>query len=267
MSWKDKLAGYFVNGSSATPAEGDVWTWDNTNKWWRIRALLTAIVHTMTGAAHTATNWRVFYSNDSATVVELALGAAATYLRSGGAAAAPAFAVPTMAEIANTPAGSVSAVTGQAAIDELDAEKQAILAGGAWLEASVNLTDAQIKALLSVPVELIAAPGANKTLQLVALSMALDNAAGLYVGAGVIRVQLASTLTTGSTTFSNGFLTADASASKLAQHNAISSLSGGSSTLTNAACTITATSDFTGGNAANKATVKVVYRILSTLPE
>ena len=90
-AWKDKLAGWHVNGSSATPAEGDMWTWDNTTGYFRIRAILTAIAHAMTSAAHTATAWRVFYSNGSGVVTELALGAAPTYLRSAGASAAPVF--------------------------------------------------------------------------------------------------------------------------------------------------------------------------------
>ena len=49
-------------------------------------------LHSMTGVLdHTATAWRVFYSGVSGTPVELALGAANTYLRSAGPAAAPTF--------------------------------------------------------------------------------------------------------------------------------------------------------------------------------
>lgn len=40
------------------------------------------------------TNWRVFYSNGSGDVTELALGADGTYLKSNGASAAPTFATP-----------------------------------------------------------------------------------------------------------------------------------------------------------------------------
>ena len=42
----------------------------------------------------TPTNWRVFYSNGSNTITELALGADGTYLRSNGASAAPTFSTP-----------------------------------------------------------------------------------------------------------------------------------------------------------------------------
>ena len=87
---------HFFDDPSVANAEGDVWTWDATNLWWRVKALLTAIAHAMTSAAHTATAWRVFYSNGSGVVTELALGAATTYLQSTGTAAAPIFSVPTL---------------------------------------------------------------------------------------------------------------------------------------------------------------------------
>jgi len=48
-----------------------------------------------------ATNWRVFYSADGAVPVELALGAAGTYLGSNGAAAAPTWTVPSTVGLDN----------------------------------------------------------------------------------------------------------------------------------------------------------------------
>ena len=49
--------------------------------------------HAITSTSdHTATNWRVFYSNGSGQVVELALGASGTVLQSNGASSAPSFA-------------------------------------------------------------------------------------------------------------------------------------------------------------------------------
>ena len=47
----------------------------------------------------TPTNWRIFYSNDAATITELALGIDGTFLESNGVAAAPAFRVLTDADI------------------------------------------------------------------------------------------------------------------------------------------------------------------------
>jgi hypothetical protein len=60
--------------------------------------------HTMTSTSdHTAGNWKVFHSNGSGNVVELALGTANHYLKSNGAAAAPSFAQIAYSEISGTP--------------------------------------------------------------------------------------------------------------------------------------------------------------------
>jgi hypothetical protein len=51
----------------------------------------------MTGASdHTAGNWRVFYSNGSGAVIELALGSSGQYLKSNGASSAPSFDTPSV---------------------------------------------------------------------------------------------------------------------------------------------------------------------------
>jgi hypothetical protein len=55
--------------------------------------------HAVTGASdHTATNWRVFYSG-AGSIVELALGADGTYLRSNGASSAPTFTTPPQGDV------------------------------------------------------------------------------------------------------------------------------------------------------------------------
>ena len=60
--------------------------------------------HAMTSTSdHTAGNWKVFHSNGSGQLVELALGADGTFLKSNGASLAPTFA---------TPAGGGSSITG-----------------------------------------------------------------------------------------------------------------------------------------------------------
>jgi hypothetical protein len=60
--------------------------------------------HAITSTSdHTAGNWKVFHSNGSGQLVELALGANDTFLKSNGASAAPSFA---------TPAGGGSSITG-----------------------------------------------------------------------------------------------------------------------------------------------------------
>lgn len=99
--FKDKVAGWWHRGSDGA-AEGSLWSYDATNGYFRIRTLLTAIAHAMTSAGHTAGNWTLFYSNGSGGVTELSLGAAATYLRSAGTAAAPTMAAVTDADLSTT---------------------------------------------------------------------------------------------------------------------------------------------------------------------
>jgi len=60
--------------------------------------------HAMTSTSdHTSGSWKVFHSNGSGQLVELALGADGTYLKSNGASAAPTFA---------TPSGGGASITG-----------------------------------------------------------------------------------------------------------------------------------------------------------
>jgi len=169
--------------------------------------------------------------------------------------------------ISNVPAGSVAATTVQAAIDELDTDKQAILSGGAWLEISVNLTDTQLKNLGSgAQIEIIPAPGANKIIEMLSASIALDNAAGVYAGGAAHELRNPDTTARVMTLAAAAFFTAEASASKVAYASHTSATAGLISQV-NAAINIGHSStNMTGGNAANKATVRVVYRILSTLP-
>lgn len=66
------------------------------------RSTFPAAQHSI--ASHSATAWRMFYSNATTTAVqELAFGAAGTYLRSGGASAAPTFATIAYSELSGRP--------------------------------------------------------------------------------------------------------------------------------------------------------------------
>ena len=67
--------------------------------------------HTHAITAITAGNYKVFYSNGSGVITELALGAANTYLKSTGTAAAPTFAQIAYSEISGTPTIGNGALT------------------------------------------------------------------------------------------------------------------------------------------------------------
>jgi len=93
-------------------------------------------LHAITGTSdHSATNWRVFYSDGSAHVVELALGADGTFLQSGGAATLPEFTALVATDIPDI-----------SATYQVVSEKNAA-SGYAGLDASTALTVAQIRGL------------------------------------------------------------------------------------------------------------------------
>jgi hypothetical protein len=131
------------------------------------------------------------------------------------------------------------------------------------LTASVNLTNDQIKALYTTPIEIVAAQGANTVIQVIAASLALDNANGLYSGGGNIVLRLgANTVCTPTT---NSFFNGNASSSKLSYNSGISQ--NPTPAATNIALTVTNLSAvFTGGYSSNKATIAVQYIVTSSLP-
>ena len=68
--------------------------------------------HAMTSTSdHTAGNWKVFYSNATGNVIELALGANGTVLKSNGAAAAPTFDAYTYLNLTDTPSDFTTMTT------------------------------------------------------------------------------------------------------------------------------------------------------------
>jgi hypothetical protein len=78
------------------------------------RTSFPAAQHTI--ASHSATAWRMFYSNATTTAVqELAFGAAGTYLRSGGASAAPTWSTVQYSELGGTVPTWNQSTTGNAA--------------------------------------------------------------------------------------------------------------------------------------------------------
>lgn len=73
-----------IAGFSSTKAQFDTAASDGNFSW--VGNALTA--------DHVGGNWKVFYTNGSGVITELALGAVGTVLTSGGASAAPSFAAP-----------------------------------------------------------------------------------------------------------------------------------------------------------------------------
>ena len=102
-------------GTSPTTAEirldklGDnEWVYDTDGAVWLNKGSSTHTrSHQMTGTSdHTAGNWKVFHSNGSGEVIELALGATNAPLLGGGATAAPAFGALLIAPAVITAAGA-----------------------------------------------------------------------------------------------------------------------------------------------------------------
>lgn len=132
--------------------------------------------------------------------------------------------------------------------------------GGVGVTVSINLTNAQLLALNSSPVTLIAAQGSNTIIQFLFGFITLDNAAALYTTGAAV------------TLFMNGvqagnvpsaFFTADGSASKGCYVGLNQALG---SAIVNQPLILRSATDFTGGNAANKATITITYIVRSSLP-
>jgi len=84
--------------------------------------------HAITSTSdHTANNWRVFYSNGSGQVVELALGASGTVLQSSGASSAPTFAT-----VATNPWTMVTAT------DDQQVTNSAVLTDSTYLQFTTS---------------------------------------------------------------------------------------------------------------------------------
>lgn len=138
-------------------------------------------------------------------------------------------------------------------------------AGGGLLSATVTLTDAQIKALPTTPVQVLAAPGAGKYYKIFGAQIITDTSAAAYTNvsaSGLITVQLSDS----NQNFScnNGILEEqDVFYGDLAPDTSLN-VSPLSNTENNAIniSSVNSGGDYTGGNAANTLEVVVYYIIV-----
>lgn len=129
--------------------------------------------------------------------------------------------------------------------------------------ATVSLTNAQMLALRATPVELVAAPGAGKYLELVSATLAFDYTGAYTESADNMAIRYATTsgVIQSGTIEATGFVDATADTFTFATKavDGITAKSAGQ----NASLVLHNTGDgeYGGGNAANVVWVRTVYRI------
>lgn len=145
-------------------------------------------------------------------------------------------------------------------------------------QATVTLTNAQIKTLPSLPMEVVAAPGANRMLLPVYGAVVLNAVAGAYADTdgGAVLLKYVGGHSNGSTYGTIPFNQADITVCGLGSESNIKNYGGGDwtfwgpedlqSVLVNKALAIACENgtDFTGGHADNSLTVTVAYMVLDT---
>jgi len=154
-----------------------------------------------------------------------------------------------------------------------------ILSGGsgALSLTRATLTDAQVKAVPTTPVTVIAAPGAGKAIMILTAWMRLDARGGAYTNLTGLEVQLnygAAALAPASAAYVEASQGAFADASAVHVLGSFDDQTEGPqaswmaeiATVTNSPVTVFfsgTTGNLTGGNAANSLTVDVLYHVLT----
>lgn len=128
-------------------------------------------------------------------------------------------------------------------------------AGGVYLEVDVTLTDAQILALASTSVQLLAAPGNGFAFIPTLLVISSNFSAGAYGSAFTVILDNGNTRITTPT-----FQTGDRVYSE-----AVPIISSSRSSINNQPMIVFASIDNTGGNAANEMYIKVIYLLQAIL--
>lgn len=118
---------------------------------------LLTLAESGTGAALTASNGGILYSNASTAAVLAGTATAGQVLRSGSSTT-PAWSTATYPATAGT--------SGNVLTSDGTNWSSSAPSSGTWSVISGNLTNAQVKALHGTPIQIIAAPGSGKVVQI-----------------------------------------------------------------------------------------------------
>ena len=130
------------------------------------------------------------------------------------------------------------------------------------LKVRLVLTDAQIKSLNTVPITVVAAPGANKMLSPISIWLIKQSTAGVYSSAVSIRLRWTGITTDLVTAASMNLATANKTIARFG----VVAIASAALNPFNLALEVSSSADVTGGNAANYLAIEVVYTVFSDGP-
>jgi len=131
------------------------------------------------------------------------------------------------------------------------------------LNADVQITNAQLLAIRATPINLVPAPGAGKAIVVLGAQLYFDSAGAYTVGTNDLQLEYASGADIAALIETVGFLD---QATDQARYHAPAA--GTQTPVANSAVRLinSGASEFTGGNAANTLSVRVLYTIVDMAP-